>query len=71
MIFEQVKDRFKKVRLVRDRETEVFKGTAFVEFEDRPSLEIALQQNGVVRKRSLCFRYWLRVPSVLDSYPLT
>lgn len=38
----------KSVRLVKDRETDVFKGFCYVEFEDIESLERAIDLNNVI-----------------------
>ncbi|XP_046753946.1 eukaryotic translation initiation factor 4H-like [Diprion similis] len=45
-IFE--KQNVKSVRLVKDRETDRFKGFCYVEFEDLSDLEMALEMNGIV-----------------------
>ncbi|CAD6207965.1 GSCOCG00003223001-RA-CDS [Cotesia congregata] len=49
-IFEQ--QRVKNVRLVKDRETDRFKGFCYVEFEDLRDLEDALELNGRVKVES-------------------
>jgi hypothetical protein len=59
-------DSIKEVRLVRDRESDTFKGIAYVEFELREHLEQALELDGVVSPR-LALR-WLRFS--LDFIPV-
>lgn len=45
-IFSELK--VKSVRLVKDRETDYFKGYSYVEFEDLDDLQTALKQDGLI-----------------------
>lgn len=48
IIFNKEKGNIVNVRLVRDRETDEFKGICFVEFADRETLASALEVDGAV-----------------------
>lgn len=46
VIFEEVKHSISKIRMIRDRETDRFKGFCYVEFTNRDAFEVALTYDG-------------------------
>jgi RNA recognition motif-containing protein len=51
----------KTVRMMRDRETDKFRGYCYVEFQTEEALKKALQMNGAVRKLIISKRIFIKV----------
>ena len=67
VIFESIKEHIRHVRLIRDKDTDQFRGFCYVEFDSEEAIRLALEYNGAVSSHLISNHFRMHVLNIYSS----